>query len=166
MAIEGRANHAIAKALGISRPTVRLWRRRFAESGPSGLPRDLPRGRRIPRLTPAQVRTVVERTLREKPKAATHWSCRRMAKAAGISKASVARIWSAHGLKPHLVKTFKLSNDPHFVEKWRDVVGLYMNPPENALILSIDEQSQMQALDRTQPGLPMKKGRAGTMTHD
>ena len=109
---------------------------------------------------------MVEKTLQGKPAQATHWSCRSMADAIGISKASVQRIWNAHGLKPHLVKTFKLSNDPHFVEKLHDVVGLYMNPPEHALVFCIDEKSQIQALDRTQPGLPMKKGRAGTMTHD
>ncbi len=109
---------------------------------------------------------MIEATLHEKPPGQTHWSVRSMARAQGISPAAVQRIWVAHGLKPHLVKTFKLSNDPRFVEKLRDVVGLYRNPPENALVLCVDEKSQIQALDRTQPGLPLKRGRAGTMTHD
>lgn len=165
-AISGESNNAIAKALSTSRPKVIVWRKRFAEGGCQALTHDLPRGQRIPPLPRKQVQAVVEKTLHEKPASATHWSCRSMAKASGISSASVQRIWNAHGLKPHLVKTFKLSNDPLFVEKLRDVVGLYMNPPENALVFCVDEKSQIQALDRTQPGLPMKKGRAGTMTHD
>jgi transposase len=129
------------------------------------LQEDRPRGKSFVALSPEKEAEVIRKTL-QSPQHATHWSCRRMAKASGVSKASVQRIWNAHGLKPHLVKTFKLSNDPHFVEKLKDVVGLYMAPPENALVLSIDEKSQIQALDRTQPGLPMKRGRAGTMTHD
>lgn len=165
-AAEGLSNHAIAKALSTSRPTVIDWRKRYAREGVNALTSERPRGKAFAALPKEQEAAVVEKTLREKPKAATHWSCRSMAETSGISPASVMRIWNAHGLKPHLVKTFKLSNDPHFVEKLRDVVGLYMNPPEHALILSIDEKSQIQALDRTQPGLPMKKGRAGTMTHD
>ena len=165
-AAQGRANHAIAKELSVSRPTVLLWRQRFAEQGPAGLTRDRPRGRRWPRLSQDKIRELVEATLHTKPAAATHWSVRSMAKAQGLSPAAVQRIWSAHGLKPHLVKRFKLSTDPHFVEKLRDVVGLYINPPENALVLCFDEKSQIQALDRTQPGLPLKKGRAGTLTHD
>ena len=165
-AADGLSNHAIAKALSTSRPTVIDWRNRYEREGVQGLTRDRPRGKAFEALPKNREAAVIERTLREKPKAATHWSCRSMARTAGVSSASVQRIWNAHGLKPHLVRTFKLSNDPHFVEKLRDVVGLYMNPPENALILSIDEKSQIQALDRTQPGLPMKKGRAGTMTHD
>jgi transposase len=164
-AIEGMANHAIAKKHGVSRPTVLLWRGRFAEGGPEALRKELPR-RGPPRLAPEKVQAVVKATLHTKPPNATHWSVRTMAKAQGISPAAVQRIWSAHGLKPHLVKTFKLSNDPKFVEKLHDVVGLYLNPPERALVLSIDEKSQIQALDRTQPGLPLKKGRAGTRTHD
>ena len=166
LASEGMANHAIAKQLGISRPTVLLWRDRFAQEGPEGLRRDRPRGRRFPKLPAKKVKAVIEATLYTKPPAATHWSVRSMAKTQGISPAAVQRIWSAHGLKPHLVRSFKLSSDPHFVEKVRDVVGLYLNPPEHALVLCFDEKSQIQALDRTQPGLPMKKGRAGTMTHD
>jgi len=165
-AAEGLPNKTIAEALGTSRPTVIDWRRRYAAEGIAGLYRDRPRGKAFAALPKDQEAAVIERTLHEKPNAATHWSCRSMAKATGVSSASVQRIWSAHGLKPHLVKTFKLSNDPHFVEKLRDVVGLYLNPPENALILSIDEKSQIQALDRTQPGLPLRKGRAGTVTHD
>jgi transposase len=109
---------------------------------------------------------VVNTTLQEKPKGATHWSTRTLGKHMGLSKMAVQRIWKAHGLKPHLVETFKLSRDKHFVEKLRDVVGLYLDPPAHALVLSVDEKSQIQALDRTQPGLPLKKGRAGTMTHD
>lgn len=166
LASEGMANHAIAQQLGVSRPTVLLWRERFAQEGPEGLTRDRPRGSRIPKLPAKKVKAVVEATLHSKPPGATHWSVRSMAKAQGISPAAVQRIWSAHGLKPHLVRTFKLSNDPHFVDKLHDVVGLYLNPPEHALVLCFDEKSQIQALDRTQPSLPMKKGRAGTMTHD
>jgi transposase len=145
---------------------VQEWRERYAAEGIAGILHDRPRGLPFAALAKNKEAAMVEKTLHEKPKAATHWSCRSMAEASGLSKNSVQRIWNAHGLKPHLVKTFKLSNDPQFVEKLRDVVGLYMNPPENALILSIDEKSQIQALDRTQPGLPMKKGRADTMTHD
>ncbi len=165
-AAEGRANHAIAREFGVSRPTVLLWRQRFAELGPPGLARDRPRGCGKPRLSEDKIKEVVEATLHTKRPAATHWSVRSMAKAQGISPAAVQRIWSAHGLRPHLVKRFKLSTDPHFVEKLRDVVGLYLNPPENALVLCFDEKSQIQALDRTQPGLPLRKGRAGTLTHD
>ncbi len=165
-ASEGLPNKKIAEVLDTSRPTVIDWRKRYAAEGIEGLFRDRPRGKAFEALPKGTEAAIVEKTLQEKPKAATHWSCRSMAEASGISKDSVQRIWNAHGLKPHLIKTFKLSNDPHFVEKLRDVVGLYMNPPEHALILSIDEKSQIQALDRTQPGLPMKKGRAGTMTHD
>lgn len=165
-AAQGLPNKEIAEVLSTSRPTVIDWRRRYAEEGIAGLFHDRPRGKAFKAIDKDKEAAVVERTLQEKPASATHWSCRSMAEVSGISKDSVQRIWNAHGLKPHLVRSFKLSNDPRFVEKLRDVVGLYMNPPENALILSIDEKSQIQALDRTQPGLPMKKGRAGTMTHD
>jgi transposase len=165
-AAEGLSNQEIAALLGTSRPTVMDWRKRYAAQGVTGLLHDRPRGKAFRALPKDQETAVVEKTLRQKPLAATHWSCRSMARTMGISKNSVQRIWNAHGLKPHLVRTFKLSNDPHFVEKLRDVVGLYMSPPEHALVLCIDEKSQIQALDRTQPGLPMKKGRAGTMTHD
>ncbi len=165
-AAEGLSNHAIARALSTSRPTVIDWRNRYEQEGVRGLTSDRPRGLPFEALPKDKEAAIVAKTLHEKPVAATHWTCRSMAEVSGVSFVSVQRIWNAHGLKPHLARTFKLSNDPHFIEKLRDVVGLYMNPPENALILSIDEKSQIQALDRTQPGLPMKKGRAGTMTHD
>ena len=165
-AAAGKANRVIALELGVSRPTVLLWRQRFIEEGPQGLLRDRPRGHGKPRVSEAKVRAVVEATLHHKPAGETHWSVRSMARAQGISPAAVQRIWAAQGLKPHLVRTFKLSNDPEFVEKLRDVVGLYRNPPENAVVLCVDEKSQIQALDRTAPGLPLKRGRAGTMTHD
>jgi transposase len=164
-AAEGKSNNAVAKELKTSRPTVVEWRRRFAEGGLQALFRDRRRGKSFEPLTRAKEAEVIAKT-QMPPQQATQWSCRSMAKICGISKASVQRIWNAHGLKPHLVKTFKLSNDPHFIEKLEDVVGLYMNPPEHALVFCIDEKSQIQALDRSQPGLPMKKGRAGTMTHD
>jgi transposase len=165
-AADGQANHAIAKQVGVSRPTVLLWRDRFAKEGPGGLLRDRPRGSGKPALPKEKVQAVIEATLSTKPPAATHWSVRSMARAQGISPAAVQRIWSAHGVKPHLVRTFKLSRDPRFLEKLDDIVGLYLNPPEHALVFSFDEKSQIQALDRTQPGLPLKKGRAGTQTHD
>ncbi len=165
-AIAGVANQVIAATLGVTRPTVLLWRRRFTAGGPSALLRDRPRGGGVPRLSAGTVQEVVEATLHTKPPAATHWTVRTMARARGISPASVQRIWAAHGLKPHLVRTFKVSRDPQFVAKVRDVVGLYLNPPEHALVLCVDEKSQIQALDRTQPGLPLKRGRCGTMTHD
>ena len=164
-AASGISNHALAITLKTSRPTVIEWRKRFTEHGVKALYEDRPRGRSFPALPSAKEAEIIEKTM-QAPKQVTHWSCRSMAKVSGVSKASVQRIWDAHGLKPHLVKTFKLSNDPHFIEKLEDVVGLYMNPPEHALVFSIDEKSQIQALDRTQPGLPMKKGRQGTMTHD
>jgi len=165
-AAEGTANQVIAHELGVSRPTVIQWRARFARGGVVALMQDAPRSGR-PRIIDARkVEAVVHATLHSKPRAATQWSVRSMAAAQGISPATVQRIWHAHGLQPHRVETFRLSRDKRFVEKLRDVVGLYLNPPEHALVLSIDEKSQIQALDRTQPGLPMKKGRAGTMTHD
>lgn len=164
-AASGQSNNALAQALGVSRPTVIDWRKRFAEGGVKALYRDRPRGRSFKPLARTKESEVITKT-QTPPAHATHWSCRSMAKACGISKAAVQRIWSANGLKPHLVKTFKLSNDPRFIEKLEDVVGLYMNPPVNAVVFCIDEKSQIQALDRTQPGLPLKKGRAQTMTHD
>jgi len=166
MASEGMQNQEIAAELGIKRDTVGRWRHRYAASGLSGIEKDAPRPGRHPSIPPSKVREVVEKTLHDKPKAATHWSTRTMSKEAGISAASVRRIWKRHGLKPHRVRSFKLSRDPKFIEKLEDIVGLYMNPPEHALVFSVDEKSQIQALDRTQPGLPMKKGRCGTMTHD
>ena len=165
-AAAGLANHTLAKELHTSRPTVIAWRKRFCDGGLAALGQDRPRGRSFVSLPAAKQAQVVDKTLLP-PAHAPRWSCRTMAQSCGISKASVQRLWEAHGLKPHLVKTFKLSNDPRCIEKLEDVVGLYLKPPEHALVFSLDEKSQIQALlDRTQPGLPMKKGRAGTMTHD
>jgi transposase len=166
MAAEGTLSQDIARALDISRPTVQLWRERFLGLRLPGLEKDAPRPGRIPSLSPRKIQAVVEATLQTKPANATHWSVRSMAQAQGVSRMAVQRIWKQHHLKPHLVKTFKLSRDKHFLDKLRDVVGLYLNPPDRALVLCVDEKSQIQALDRTQPGLPMKKGRCGTMTHD
>jgi transposase len=157
---------AIVRAVGKSKVTVGRWQERYLARGIAGLQRDATRpGRKAP-LSAAVIERVVRKTVDEKPVAGTHWSIRKMASAVGLSFTSVQRIWKAHGLKPHQVKTFKLSNDKRFVEKVQDVVGLYLNPPEKAVVFSVDEKSQIQALDRTQPGLPMKKGQAGTMTHD
>lgn len=156
----------IMQQLGTTTPTITRWRDRYEETGMAGLLKDRSRPGRKRRIEETKVREVVERTIGEKPAHATHWSTRSLAAAVGLSPASVQRIWKAHGLKPHRFRTFKLSRDPHFVEKLQDIVGLYLNPPEHALVLSVDEKSQIQALDRTQPGLPMKQGRAGTMTHD
>jgi transposase len=166
MAGEGASNSAIARALGVSRPTVIAWRSRFAEGGPEALTETRPGRGRKPAISAAKIKAIVQATTQTTPPGQTHWSCRTMAKAQGVSPATVQRIWDAHGLRPHRVRTFKLSNDPRFTEKLTDVVGLYLNPPERAIVLCIDEKSQIQALDRTQPSLPMKKGRAGTMTHD
>lgn len=166
MAADGEQNKVIAEKLGLSRPTVQLWRDRFAAQGIAGIEKDAPRPGRTPKLSAAKVRRVIKATLETTPANATHWSVRSMAKAQGISRSAVHRIWRAHALKPHLVRTFKLSSDPEFVEKLVDVVGLYMNPPDRALVLCVDEKSQIQALDRTQPSLPMYPGRCGTLTHD
>lgn len=166
MAATGVANRRIAGELKTSRPTVILWRNRFLVGGPTALTEDEPgRGRR-PRLSNQKVKQIVEATLHAKPEAATHWSSRTMAEAQGVSQSTICRIWDAHGLQPHRTRTFKISNDKRFVEKLTDVVGLYLNPPDKALVLCVDEKSQIQALDRTQPTLPMKKGRCGTFTHD
>jgi len=166
MASQGLSNNRIARKLGISRPTVIQCRQRFASGGPPALT-EVRAGRgRKPQLSAQKLKALVDATRNTKPEGATHWSCRSMARAQGISPATVQRIWDAHGLQPHRVKNFKLSRDPHFVEKLTDVVGLYLNPPDKALVLCVDEKSQIQALDRTQPGLPMKKGRCGTFTHD
>src|SRR5271169_2270920 len=164
-AAEGKSNNALSKELGVSRPTVIDWRHRYAEGGVRALYNDRPRGKSFKPLVRAKEAEIIAAT-QGAPKQATQWSCRSMAKVCGVSKATVQRIWNANGLKPHLIKTFKLSNVPDFIEKLEDVIGLYMSPPDNALVFCIDEKSQIQALDRTQPGLPMKKGRAGTMTHD
>lgn len=166
MAADGVTSQSIAQQLDISRPTVQLWRERFLALRVSGLEKDAPRSGRIPSIPDRKVRAVVEATLHTKPSNATHWSTRTMAKVQGLSQATIGRIWKQHNLKPHLIKTFKLSRDKHFVEKLYDVVGLYLNPPDRSLVLCVDEKSQIQALDRTQPGLPLKKGRCGTMTHD
>jgi transposase len=166
LASDGLTATAISAAVGMSVLTVRRWRRRYVAAGVDGLLKDATRPSRVKPLSPEVVERVVRMTLHEKPPNATHWSLRSMAKAAGISYSSVQRIWRAHGLKPHLIETFKLSRDKNFAAKVQDVVGLYLNPPDKALVLCVDEKSQIQALDRTQPGLPMKKGRAGTMTHD
>jgi len=166
MAADGVTSQNIASQLAISRPTVQLWRERFLALRVAGLEKDAPRPGRIPSVPESKVRAIVEATLHTKPAAATHWSTRSMAEAQGVSEATVRRIWRQHNLKPHLVKSFKLSRDKQFIAKLRDVVGLYLNPPDRALVLCVDEKSQIQALDRTQPGLPIKPGRCGTMTHD
>jgi transposase len=166
MAADGLLSQQIARRLKVSRPTVQLWRQRFLALRLPGLEKDAPRRGRIPKISQRKVRAVVEATVHTSPPNATHWSTRSMAEAQGLSEATIRRIWKRHNLKPHLVKTFKLSRDKHFVEKLIDVVGLYVNPPDKSLVLSVDEKSQIQALDRTQPGLPLKKGRCGTMTHD
>ena len=166
LAGDGVPNSEISEVVGVSRPTVLAWRSEFEKDG---LVRfgEVAKGRgRKPSISDEKVAEIVDLTLHSKPAGETHWSCRLMATRVGVSPASVQRIWSARGLKPHLVKTFKLSNDRHFEEKLVDVVGLYLNPPDQAVVLCMDEKSQVQALDRTQPSLPMKKGRAGTMTHD
>ena len=159
-------NQHIATKLRISRPKVQLWRVRFLDLRLDGLEKDAPRPGRLPSISPEKTQAVVEATLHTQPPNATHWSTRTMAKAQGLSEATIRRIWKQHNLKPHLTKTFKLSRDRQFIEKLTDVVGLYVNPPDKALVLCVDEKSQIQALDRTQPGLPMKKGRLGTVTHD
>jgi len=156
----------ITRMVGKSKVTVGRWQERYLAKGITGLRRDATRPGRKPPLTMAAIEQVLNKTLHEKPPAGTHWSSRKMAAATGLSYTSVQRIWQAHELKPHRVKTFKLSNDKHFAEKVQDIVGLYLNPPDKALVFSVDEKSQIQALDRTQPGLPLKKGRCGTMTHD
>ena len=166
MAGDGIANTRIATTLSISRPTLLKWRARFLSDGLDSVGTVRAGRGRKPRITQHQVQAIVHATLHETPPGATHWSCRSMAKAAAVGRSTVQRIWDAHGLQPHRVKTFKLSTDPAFTEKLTDVVGLYLNPPDKAVVLCVDEKSQIQALDRTQPGLPMKPGRRGTMTHD
>ena len=163
---QGAGLTAIVRATGKTKRTAYRWRDRYIAYGVAGLERDATRPSRKPPLSAAVIERVVDMTLHEKPASGTHWSVRKLAKVVGLSPSSVQRIWAAHGLKPHLTKRFKLSNDKQFVEKVTDVMGLYLDPPDRALVFSVDEKSQIQALDRTQPGLPMKKGRAGTMTHD
>ena len=166
MASDGFANTRIASEVGVAPMTVKGWRERFSQDGLKDFSAvRVGRGRK-PSIPASRVEEVVRLTLHEAPAGEAHWSCRSMAARVGVSSATVQRIWSARGLKPHQVKTFKLSNDPKFEEKLVDVVGLYLNPPEKAIVLCMDEKSQIQALDRTQPSLPMKPGRAGTMTHD
>jgi transposase len=166
MSADGLATGQIMQELGTSTPTITRWRARYEAAGVAGLLRDRTRPGRKKRINESRVREVIERTLKENPQGATQWSTRSMATVTGMSPATIRRIWKQHGLKPHLIRSFKLSRDPRFVDKLQDVVGLYLNPPDYALVLSVDEKSQIQALDRTQPGLPMKRGRAATMTHD
>ena len=166
LAAEGKENGEISEILGMSRQKVGRWRNRYHEHGLAGIEKDAYRPGRKKAIPKRTVNKVIKLTTQEKPANATHWSRRLMAQQVNISESTVARFWRAHGLKPHRVSTFKLSNDKQFQEKLEDVVGLYLSPPENAIVLSCDEKSQMQALDRTQPGLPMKRGRNVTMTHD
>lgn len=165
-AAEGNSEAAIATELNVNRKTVRLWRERFLAQGLPSLWEIAPGRGRKPSYSPDQVKAVIDATLQSKPRGSTHWSCRLMAANQGMSKSTVSNLWRSHNIKPHRTKTFKLSRDPKFLEKLTDVVGLYLNPPDKAIVLCVDEKSQIQALDRTQPGLPLKKGRCGTMTHD
>jgi transposase len=166
LSAEGVGTAEVMRQTGTSKTCVWRWQERFMEEGFDGLLRDKTRPSRVPPLAPEVAERVVALTLTDPPAETTHWTAAMMAKEIGISASSVQRIWRAHGLQPHRVRQFKLSTDPKFVDKLRDVVGLYVDPPAHAIVLSVDEKSQIQALDRTQPGLPMKKGRAGTMTHD
>jgi len=163
---EGASGSEICRDVGVSRPTVTRWLNRYDTGGIDALTTDRPRSGRPRTVTPELEAEIVDKTLHEKPPNGTHWSTRIMAAEVGLDPSTVWRIWKAHGLKPHKVDYFKLSTDPRFVEKLRDVVGLYLDPPERAVVFAFDEKSQIQALDRTQPGLPLKKGRAGTMTFD
>jgi len=162
----GQSEAAIAAELKINRKTVRLWKERFTSDGPGCLWEIAPGRGRKPTYGPERVKAVLDATLQSKPKGQTQWSCRLMAVHEGMSKSTVSNLWRSHNIKPHRTKTFKLSRDPRFLEKLTDVVGLYLNPPDKAIVLCVDEKSQIQALNRTQPGLPLKKGRCGTMTHD
>jgi transposase len=163
LAADGLDNRQIGEALGVGRIQVGRWRERYAAGGLQAIEKDRPRAGRKPVVNAAEI---VRLTTQTKPQGATQWSTRTLAAVAGVSDTTVQRIWAAHGLKPHRVRQFKVSRDPKFIEKLEDIVGLYMSPPEHALVLCCDEKSQVQALDRTQPGLPMKPGRAATMTHD
>jgi transposase len=165
-AASGQSDNSIAEQLVINRHTVRLWRSRFRQQGLQSLWEIAPGRGCKPTYGREKIQEIIATTLQSKPKGRTQWSCRSLAERIGVSKSTVSNIWRSHNLKPHRVKTFKLSRAPHFLEKLTDVVGLYLNPPEQAMVLCVDEKSQIQALDRTQPGLPMKKGRCGTMTHD
>lgn len=166
MTAAGRPTEELMQVLKVSNPTLNLWRRRYAEGGIAALRQGKTRPPGTPPLPPEKVQEILTLTLTGKPAAATHWSCRTLAAQAGVSRMTVNRVWREHQLKPHRVKGFKVSNDPQFAEKLRDVIGLYLNPPEKAIVFSVDEKSQIQALDRTQPGLPMKPGKCGTLTHD
>ncbi|HEY6309023.1 MAG TPA: IS630 family transposase [Candidatus Angelobacter sp.] len=165
-AAQGQADSVIARQVGTNRKTVTRWRTRVAPKGPEGLWQVAPGRGRKPTYGPEKIKALLDATLQTKPAGMTHWSCRLMAKAQGVSKSTVSNVWRSHNLKPHRVRRFKLSRDPRFLEKLTDVVGLYLNPPQQAMVICVDEKSQIQALDRTQPGLPLKKGRCGTMTHD
>jgi transposase len=165
-AAAGSAEVAIAAENGVNRKTVRLWRERFLCLGPQCLWEIAPGRGRKATYGPERIKGLIDATLQTKPKGSTHWSCRTMAAAQEISKSTISNVWRSHNIKPHRIKKFKLSRDPKFLEKLTDVVGLYLNPPDKAIVLCVDEKSQIQALDRTQPGLPLKKGRCGTMTHD
>lgn len=166
LALAGEPNQIIAARLGVSRPTINLWRKRVRDAGIGEVWEIAPGRGCKPYYDQAKRDAIINATLQSKPKGMTHWSCRLMAEKQGVSKATVNRLWQLHNLKPHLSRTFKLSRDAKFLEKLTDVVGLYLNPPQKAVVLCLDEKSQIQALDRTQPGLPLKRGRCGTMTHD
>ncbi|MFZ0455706.1 MAG: IS630 family transposase, partial [Ignavibacteriaceae bacterium] len=163
---EGKKKIIIAEQANTSRPTVDLWIQRYEEYGISGILKDASRPGRKPKIDEEKEKQIVEATLNTKPRVETHWSTRTLAEKQDVSKMTIQRIWKKYNLKPHLVKRFKISNDPQFMEKVTDVVGLYLNPPDKAIVFCVDEKSQIQALDRTQPSLPMKKGQKGTMTHD
>ncbi len=165
-AAAGQSDVALAKGLEVNRKTVIRWRERFAQEGVESMWEVAPGRGRKPQYSAAKVREIIDATLQSKPTGMTQWSCRSLAERQGVSKSTIHNIWQSHRLQPHRVKTFKLSRDRKFLEKLTDVVGLYLNPPQQALVLCVDEKSQIQALDRTQPGLPLKKGRCDTMTHD
>jgi transposase len=166
LASEGKTNQEIAAELGQDQPKAGRWRKRFAEHGPAGIEKDKRRPGRIEAIAQAKESEIVRMTVETKPAGESRWSRSSMAKASGVSTSTVGRIWARHGIKPHRVKSFKLSHDKNFEEKRNDIVGLYLSPPEHAVFFSCDEKSRIQALDRTQPGLPLKKGRCGAMTHD
>ena len=164
-AADGKPNSKLTQTLGVARPADLLWRNRYAKDGVAGLLKDAPRSKPRAKVSARKVAAIMDATLKKRPKDATHWSSRAVAKARGVSQSTVVRIWQAHGLQPHRVESFKLSRAPDFVAKLRDVVGLYMAPPDKALVLCVDEKSQIQALDRTQPGLPLRPGRPESRTH-
>lgn len=166
LSAQGVFNHDIADKLNTSRPTVQLWRERFLSFRLAGLEKDAPRPGRLPKISQKKVTAIIQATLYTNPVNATHWSTRSMARKQGVSEASIRRIWKQHNLKPHLIKTFKLSRDKRFVEKLHDIVGLYLNPPDKAIVFCVDEKSQIQALERTQPLLPLRPGIPARQTHD